>query len=260
MPPIDSIIARRTFMTGAAAIALSVLVTDRGVASERLIVSLITQAQGYLAISQRIDVISRALLGHRYEADTLIGGPHKPEVFVARDDRFDCVTFCETVLAAARAHDLSSFEAALRTIRYRGGVVEWRARNHDFAAWCDRNVADGLCQPVVIGEATEIKKTLTAPRALGRRSYVIAGIAGKTLLANKDALKSGDIVGFVSRRAWLDYFHTGFVMSDAKGGLLLRHASRSHRKVVDQSMKGFLAINDVRYLTVLRPQELEKPA
>ena len=247
-------------MIGAATVALSVCANDLAVASERLIVSLIAKAQGYPAISQRIDVISRALLGHRYEADTLIGGPHKPEVFVTRDDRFDCVTFCETVLAAARSHDLPSFEAALRAIRYRGGVVEWHARNHDFAAWCDHNVADGLCKPVVIGESTEIKKTLTTPRALGRRNYMIAGIAGKTLLANKDALKSGDIVGFVSRRPWLDYFHTGLVAFDAKGGLLLRNASLSRGKVVDQSMKGFLAINGVRYLTVLRPQELEKPA
>jgi hypothetical protein len=41
---------------------------------------------------------------------------------------------------------------------------------------------------------------------------------------------------------------------------MLRNASLSHHKVVDQSMKGFLATNGVRYVTVLRPQELEKPA
>jgi hypothetical protein len=80
------------------------------------------------------------------------------------------------------------------------------------------------------------------------------------LLANKSELKRGDIVGFVSHRAWLDYFHTGFVTFDAKGELLLRNASLSHRRVIDQSMKGFLIANGVRYVTVVRPQELEKPA
>lgn len=257
MMAVDSKVDRRSFIAGGLA---ALCTAHAGAASEQLIARLISQAQNYPKISERIDVISRALLGHRYEADTLIGGPRKAEVFVTRDDRFDCVTFCETVLAAARAHDLPSFEAALRAIRYRGGVVEWQARNHDFAAWCERNVADGLCKRVTIGEGAEIKKTLTVPKALGRRDYVIAGIPGKTLLANKNALERGDIIGFVSHRDWLDYFHTGFVTFDGGGELMLRNASLSHRKVVDQSLKGFMSVNGVRYVTVLRPQELEKPA
>jgi hypothetical protein len=260
MASFDSFIDRRLLLTGMAATAASVWLIDIGAASERLIVSLIAGAQRYPSISQRIDFISHALLGHRYQADTLIGGPRKTEVFVMRDDRFDCVTFCETVLAAARAHDLPSFEAALRAIRYRNGVVEWHSRNHDFAAWCERNVTDGVCKPVRIGEPAEIKKILTVPSTLGRRSYAIAAIPSKSLLAGKEELKRGDIVGFVSHRSWLDYFHTGFVTFDVKGELMLRNASLSHRKVVDQTMKGFIATNGVRYVTVLRPQELEEPA
>ena len=219
MAAIDSTFDRRALLTGAACAVLSAFAPREARASERLIAGLIAQGRQYPTISQRIDVISRALLGHRYQADTLIGGPRKAEVLVMRDDRFDCVTFCETVLAAARAHDLPSFEAELRAIRYRGGVVDWRARNHDFAAWCDRNVAGGVCRPVAIGEATEIKKTLTIPSALGRRDYVLAGVQSKALLASKGELKRGDIIGFVSRRSWLDYFHTGFVTFDKKGEL-----------------------------------------
>ena len=45
--------------------------------------------------------ISRGLLGVRYQANTLTAGPRRKEVFVVRDDAFDCVTFCEVVLAAA---------------------------------------------------------------------------------------------------------------------------------------------------------------
>ena len=88
------------------------------------------------SVSERMDFISRALLGIRYQANTLIGGPRQPEQFVVRDDAFDCVTFCEFVLAAAMARDYGEFETALRTIRYEHGKVVWAERNHYFAEWC----------------------------------------------------------------------------------------------------------------------------
>jgi hypothetical protein len=74
-------------------------------------------------------------------------------------------------------------------------------------------------------------------------------------LANKGALMDGDIVGFVSRQPELDYFHTGFVTLARDKALLLRHASETHRRVVDEAMERFLAQYGVRYVTVLRPQE-----
>ncbi len=74
------------------------------------------------------------------------------------------------------------------------------------------------------------------------------------MLANADKLATGDIVGFVSRRRDLDYFHCGFVVRG--GALLLRHASESHRRVLDERMENFLARYRVRYVTLLRPQEL----
>jgi hypothetical protein len=74
-------------------------------------------------------------------------------------------------------------------------------------------------------------------------------------LANAASLQSGDIVGFVSHRADLDYFHAGFAAFARDKALHLRHASESHRRVVDEPMQGFLARYGVRYVTVLRPQE-----
>ncbi len=254
---IDSRFCRRGFLIALGGLAMSAIAPASGRSGERLIASLIAQARAFPAISRRIEIISRALLGHRYEANTLIGGPRRAEVFVVRDDRFDCVTFCETVLAAARAHDLPSFEAALRMVRYRDGIVDWRERNHDFAAWCARNIANGSCRPVSLGAPTEIRKVLETPRALGRRSYTIAAIPSAMLLADKSRLQDGDIVGFVSRRSSLDYFHTGFLMLDGKDALLLRHASESHGRVVNERMDRFLAVNRPRYVTVLRPTETE---
>lgn len=252
MSPLDSSLNRRRFLCvcGAALLAPEPLS-----AGEKTISVLIEKTKEIRPISKRIEAISRALLKTRYQANTLIGGPRKREVFITRDDRFDCVTFCETVLAAARARDLPAFEAQLKAIRYRDGLVEWRERNHDFAIWCERNIANGVCRPVELGGTVEVTKSLVAPRALGKRHYTIAGVPSGHLVTDKDALQDGDIVGFVSRRSSLDYFHTGFVMHGAKGDVLLRHASESHGRVIDERMAGFLAVNRPDYVTVLRPQE-----
>jgi hypothetical protein len=69
-------------------------------------------------------------------------------------------------------------------------------------------------------------------------------------------LRTGDIVGFVTQRPNLDYFHIGFVVFDDKGRFILRHAARSRGRVLDERMERFVEQNRVRYVTLLRPQEL----
>ena len=80
-------------------------------------------------------------------------------------------------------------------------------------------------------------------------------IPSASFLANSGKLERGDIVGFVSRRPNLDYFHTGFVAFDKTGALLLRHASQSRRRVLDERMDAFVSASGVRYVTLVRPQE-----
>jgi hypothetical protein len=240
-----------------------VVVTALGVrpafARESHIEKLIYAAQVYPTVSQRVDFISAALRGTRYLGYTLIGSPHKPEKFVVRDDGFDCVTYCETVLAAARARNLGDFETVLKKIRYHNGVVEWRERNHYFFEWCQHNVDNEICRWISMPGAVEIKKTVDSQRGLSRRRFAMRVIPRAVFLANKPMLERGDIVGFVSHQPDLDYFHAGFVAFARNGALLLRHASESHRRVLDESMVRFLARYSVRYLTVVRPQE-PKPA
>jgi hypothetical protein len=255
MAAFGSRLHRRTFLQLAGAGALAAAWCGRAGAGEEVIARLIEETRAVSPLPRRVDAISKALIGRRYRADTLIGGPRTPEVFVVRDDVFDCVTYCETVLAAAKSSDLSSFERELRAIRYHGGVVAWRERNHDFAAWCARNVENGLCAPLVLGAPVALKKVMTYPRALGRRTYDIAATTRGSLLAGKADLRDGDIVGFVSRRTGLDYYHCGFVMFGDNGEFLLRHASQSHRRVMEQPMEYFLAVNRVAYVTLLRPRD-----
>jgi hypothetical protein len=253
--PCDASLSRRQILhmlAGAAALAGGAGASEAG---EARIGRLIDTAKDLPTIGQRIDFISSALRGTRYQSHPLIGGPRRPEQFVLRDDAFDCVTFCETVLAAALARDLGEFETALRELRYHHGIVNWFERNHYFFEWGQHNVENKTCRWIVMDGAVELHKTVYWHRALGRRRFAMTVIPRATFLANKNMLASGDIVGFITRRPNLDYFHVGFITFGRNGELLLRHASQSRDRVLDESMERFVAFNRVRYVTLLRPEQ-----
>jgi hypothetical protein len=246
---------RRSLLRLLAASPLMAMGSATAANEPRRVARLIEQNRTLPHISQRIDAISHALLGAPYAAHTLIGGPRRAEEFVIRDDAFDCVTYCEMVLAAARSNDMAEFRTALRQIRYHNGEIVWRERNHYFADWCRNNVENGICRFTPIADTVRIDKSSDSERGLGLRRWALGVIARETLLANSAKLLPGDIVGFVSRRANLDYSHTGFVAFGPKGGLLLRHASSTRRRVIDEPMARFIAVNGVRYVSLLRPLE-----
>ena len=239
-------------LAGGAAFAVSGPVAQ---AEPARIARLIETAQALPTIGRRIDFISRALLGTHYRGHTLIGGPRMPERFVIRDDVFDCVTYCEAVLAAARVRKPESYEATLRQIRYHDGAVAWRERNHYFAQWCEHNIANNICAPVALPGSETIAKTLNWMPELGARRMSLAAIPRASLLANKQSLATGDIIGFLSERARLDYFHVGFVVVAPGGDLWLRHAARSRGRVLDEPLGRFLGVNRVKAVTMLRARE-----
>jgi N-acetylmuramoyl-L-alanine amidase-like len=251
---LDSTISRRQILqiiAGGTAFAAGV----PSFAADARIGRLIGEARALPTIAQRIDYISRALLDTPYRGYTLIGGPRSPEKFVMRDDAFDCVTFCETVLAGAIARDLGEFEQVLRAIRYHNGVVEWRERNHYFFEWGQHNVENKTCAWVAMDGSVTIEKTVYWHKELGKRRFSMAVIPVATFLAKKRQLTNGDIVGFVTRRPNLDYFHVGFVAFASNGDLMLRHASESRYRVLEERMDRFAAFTRVRHVTVLRPLE-----
>jgi hypothetical protein len=254
MPP-DSTVNRRHVLQILAGGAAWVAGNRPSLAGEARIGNLIDKAKALPTVAQRIDFISGALRGARYRGYTLIGGPRQPEKFVARDDGFDCVTFCETVLAAAKASDLGEFETNLKAIRYHNGVVEWRERNHYFFEWSQHNIDNNTCRPIAMDGSVELQKSVYWHRQLGRRRFTMKVIPRATLLANKSTLAAGDIIGFVTARPNMDYFHVGFVAFGSGGELLLRHASLSRHRVLDERMDRFLGANRVRYVTLLRAEE-----
>ena len=246
---------RRSVLCLLGAAALAGAPTAGAAGSETRISQLIEEARSKGTISQRIDFISGALRGTPYLGYTLIGGPTRPEKFVVRDDAFDCVTFCETVLAAAIASNRSQFDSVLRNVRYHNGAVAWRERNHYFFEWGQHNVENKTCRWIDLEGAVDIKKIVDSQKGLSKRRFAMRVIPSAAFLADKGKLESGDIVGFVTRRPDLDYFHVGFVAFDKAGALLLRHASQSRHRVLDERMDRFVEVNRVRYVTLLRPQE-----
>ena len=253
--PLHRIANRRSVLRYLGAGALLVACPRSGLAGEKRIGRLIEEAAAKSTIAQRIDFISAALRGTRYLGYTLIGGPRRPEQFIVRDDGFDCVTFCETVLAAAVAGNRSDFDSVLRKIRYHDGIVSWRERNHYFFEWGQHNIENEVCRAVTVPGSIEIQKTVYWHRELGRRHFSMTVIPRASLLANKSLLSTGDIIGFITQRPNLDYFHVGFIAFDRHGELMLRHASLSRRRVLDEPMDAFVAANRVQYVTLLRPRE-----
>jgi N-acetylmuramoyl-L-alanine amidase-like len=133
--------------------------------------------------------------------------------------------------------------------------VQYDKRNHYFADWCKHNMENGICRPVAIQPTTVLDKTLTWHREFGQRRVSMQVIDVATLFANTKALKPGDIIGFASRRPGLDYYHTGFIAFAKNGDLMLRSAALSHGRVLDEKMTSFVAVNAVKYVTLLRAAE-----
>jgi hypothetical protein len=253
--PFDSGLRRRHLLQILAGGAACLVGSRAGLAGETRIAALIENAKALPGVAQRVDFIAAALRGATYRGYTLIGGPKQQEKIVVRDDGFDCVTFCETVLAAAKAANLDEFETNLKGIRYHDGVVAWRERNHYFFEWSQHNIENRTCRAVAIDGEVELHKSVYWHRELGRRRFSMTVIPRAVLLANKSKLAAGDIIGFVTARPNLDYFHVGFVAFGKNGELLLRHASLSRHRVLDERMDQFCAVNRVHYVTLLRAED-----
>jgi cell wall-associated NlpC family hydrolase len=193
-------------------------------------------------------------LGRPYEPNPLIGSADTPEVFTASFERFDCVTYIETVLALALAHNFDDFTECLRKIRYEGGRVEWERRNHYMTLWIRNNVREGIIRPVSMPAVP----TLTRERILN----IVPGLAPQRTRMKcvpkravpriEQYLQTGDLIFFVSTRKHLDVFHAGIIVRGEK--VSMRHASRSKGAVVEQELSDFLDANRMTGVIVTRPQ------
>ncbi len=225
----------------------------------RRVRQLLSQARPHRTVPARVEVLSASLVGCPYEANGLAGSAETPEVFTASLDRFDCVTYVETVLALARASGPDGFAGELRRIRYDGGEVEWARRNHYMTDWVRRNAKAGLVKPVPPGAlGTKRARLLDAVEGLPPRRTRFSCVPKAGWPAFAPRVRNGDVILFASTNPRLDVFHCGLLVL-AGGRWNLRHASRSQGRVVEEELSGFLAGNRMAGVIVVRPLEVAGP-
>ncbi len=204
-------------------------------------------------LSARLDVISQALMGRPYAVGSLVGGPEVPERLVTRLDAFDCVTYCDSVIALATAASFDEFTRRVVALRYRAGRLDWRHRNHYTHRWLARGVRGALLEPLLpqrwasVGETRTLDVLAGYPALRWRPRYLP--------WSERDALtavaRTGDWLGFVSQRPNLDTFHVGLLV--VGDGLWVRHASRSRGRVILEALDSCMEAWDVPGLLVARP-------
>ncbi len=217
---------------------------------------LLAAAKTATCVGSRMDLISACLLGSSYLANPLIGSADMSEVFTVAMKGFDCVTYIETVLAQAESTTRDAFADTLQRIRYVDGRIGWKQRNHYMTEWIRNNTRSGWVRPVVgLTGAVHKDRILSAVPGLPPRRMKFTCVPKRELAKGLTALMAtGDLIFFVSTRKRLDVFHCGILVS-TPSGLLLRHASRSHGEVVEQSLAEFLKVNRMAGVIVVRPAE-----
>src|SRR5262245_60618096 len=162
----------------------------------RRVERLLKAAGGATRAGSRVDVISAKLLGKPYQPNPLIGSADTPEVFTVSTDRFDCVTYIETVFALARSRDAGRFVDVLRRIRYADGKVRWSFRNHYITEWIRNNVRTGWIRRPALTAHVEKDRLLTVVPGLSPRRVKFQCIPKSALLRNSDKIETGDLIFF----------------------------------------------------------------
>jgi hypothetical protein len=216
---------------------------------------LLSKTKPQISIVSRIEILSRHFLRRPYKSNPLIGSADTPEVFTTSVDGFDCVTYIETVLALARASTVDGFIERLRKMRYEKGRIQWDRRNHYMTTWIRNNVRERIIKPVSMTGIPSITKdrVLNVVPGLQPQRTRVRCLPKRELPRLTPKLRSADLIFFASTRGNLDVFHEGIIVRD-DDRVLMRHASRSQGKVVEQELSDFVKANRMAGVIVVRPQ------
>jgi hypothetical protein len=226
--------------------------------SRRRVQQILAEIKAIPNAGERIKHLSRSFLDFPYTINPLMGSAHAPEVFTASLDGFDCVTFMETMLALSLSETPDEFADYLRKIRYQSGIVHWRRRNHYLTFWIRNNIRAGLVRSILppVRRVSKDRMLNMVPDLAPVRSR-FSCIPKGLLPRIAERLRTGDLIFFASTRPHLDVFHCGILVRDG-GRLLLRHASRSRKGVVEQELSEFLKNNRMAGVIFVRPAGRQK--
>ncbi len=217
-----------------------------------------------LPLSARLEATSAGFLGTPYVLSPLGEGEGPDPDPLERFDAVDCVTYVEEAMALALAPTPGRVLPTLTQLRYGSGEPAWAARNHVMEAqWLPENLRKGYVVDVTRkwgGEVVRtVQKKLDAQTWRQKSAQALAlppeaqpqGTYALDIVPAADALEvlsrapsmlmvvvvRADKASLVTRVS-----HVGFLEQGPKGPLL-RHASRSFGKVVDEPLARFLARN-----------------
>lgn len=188
-------------------------------------------------------------IGRPYRSNSL--STSNPESLVADLESFDCVTFLENSLALALSAGVDSiYRKALVHVRYAGDSIQYEKRYHYFS-----DAMSQLGYPL-LGTRNMLKMS---PKSFSFLSnYLVSKQIGQInipLLRSREnelahkafyytpttsvnellpLLKSGDLVGLVSKNASIDFLHTGMIYRK-DGKVFLLHASQEFKRVMVSS-------------------------
>lgn len=190
------------------------------------------------SMNEIVAAIGQSFVDAPYKAHTLEG--NQTEKLVVNLKEFDCVTFVEATLALARCvkmHKMTfeEFKRQLQFIRYRDGIIDgYASRLHYFSDWIDNNVQKGVLKnmaPELQGVPYEkpihfMTRNRESYKQLASEGVyqAITGVETKlnlrrhmyipksNVLAVRDNILDGDIIGITTAIEGLDITHTGFAL------------------------------------------------
>jgi len=210
-----------------------------------------------LPLDELIIEIGHCFLRAPYKTGTLEAGGK--EKLIVNFTQFDCFTFLETVLALAKCASEGKisqreFRKELQFIRYRRGIIAgYSSRLHYFTDWLRDNKQKKIVGDIsrslggeprrkkinymtthrasytALKNENEFKKMLIVEKNLSHRTFCV--IKKNKVNQQKERIKTGDIVAFVTEQKELDVAHVGFALWKGKN-LHLLHASSKEGGVV----------------------------
>ena len=235
-----------------------------------------------LPLPERIDIISKSLLGLTYRLDPMGEGVLPDTDPLVQYEAFDCLTYVEEVLALALASESTSASTLRRAFRYQAEIVSYAQRNHFMELqWIPSAIDHGYLTEITktLGEtvSTTVEVTPTTWKKWRKRNQFKltedtrpVGTFTLDVLPLEDALRaidqfpSGSIVLSVhvpKQNTPTLVSHLGFVVPGTQP--TLRHASSlGPKKVQDTRLRTHLRRLQTAYkvwpmlgVVVLMPQE-----
>jgi len=216
------------------------------------------------SLPKRVLEISAGFLGTPYAFSPLGEGEGVDADPLFRWEAVDCLTFVEETMALSLADTWEEMLSILNDIRYERGKPSYEARNHIMEAqWLPFNLKKGYLKSLATslpGEhVKQAQKQLTSEtwshpegqslklpvsaRPLGR--FGMEMIPWEQALPLFSKMPEGSLVVFIradSPRRITRIRHLGFLVHGPKAPML-RHASRTFKKVVDEPMESYIRRN-----------------